>query len=357
MRLAMGRSMAPGRGRFGRARWRLSVAAAMACGTLVAGCHVPFTGASGAPTVRASLTVVASPGVADAPLYIAMHAGMFRDAGLKVNVINAPSFRAEVKALQDHTAQVAFGDYADIFYTQQQLLGQAHGHKPQGLTIVADGYDASTSVMEVLTLPNSGITTPASLTNKTIGTPVPQVMPSTSGGGQPVPYSLETVAADSVLYTDQVDLSKITWKPMPTPNLIPALKTGQVSAILATEPTIFQAETQLGAVPVVDAATGQTANLPLDGYFSASSYSSAHAAVLREFASAIYRAQASAGQAQPVQVALEKFAKLPPATASLINVGVYPTSLKAVSLQRIVSLMLFFGALQTPVNPANMVLH
>ena len=80
-----------------------------------------------------------------------------------------------------------------------------------------------------------------------------------------------------MLASDNVDAAKIHWAPMPTSALIGALQHHQVGAILATEPTIYEAESQLGAVPVLDSCTGATANLPLDGYFTTSSYATKNA--------------------------------------------------------------------------------
>jgi hypothetical protein len=129
---------------------------------------------------------------------------------------------------------------------------------------VADAYDAAPSVMEVLARPDTGITKPQQLEGKTIGTPEPQEMPFSAT----LPYSEETLATQSVLTTDGVSPSSVHWRAMPTDELVSALQNHQVSAILATEPTIYQAEIQLGAAEVLDSCSGQTASLPLAGYFT-----------------------------------------------------------------------------------------
>ncbi len=63
-------------------------------------------------------------------------------------------------------------------------------------------------------------------------------MPPTGPGGHPRPYSQDTLAAWSVLESDNVDQSTIHWDPMPDTKLLNALKFHQVDAILATEPAI-----------------------------------------------------------------------------------------------------------------------
>jgi NitT/TauT family transport system substrate-binding protein len=132
---------------------------------------------------------------------------------------------------------------------------------------------------------------------------------------------------------------------MPATKLLGALKSHQVDAILATEPTIYEAESQLGAVPVVDACTGATANLPLYGYFTNKAYANQNADAVTAFRTALEKAQADAGMAGPLQNALTKSAGLSPQTAALVTFGTYPTTLSAENIQRVANLMFFFNAL------------
>jgi len=302
---------------------------------LVAGCHVLGTSSAAAPTGSGTVTVAAAPGVADAALYIGIKDGLFQQAGLHVRVLpgSGTSVSSEVSQLQGGQADIAFGDYADMFYAQQRKSSA-------GLKIVANGYDAAPSVMEVLTLPNSPITAPSDLAGKVIGTAEPQEMPPS----EQKPYSLDTVATWSVLSSDNVDPTSITWRPMPASNLISALKNGSVDAILATEPTIYQAESQLGAVPVLDSCTGATANLPLAGYFTDATYAKKNATNLAAFRAALLKAQADAGNATPVQGALMHYAGMNVQTASLVTLGTYPTALQEPDLQEVANLMFNFNA-------------
>jgi NitT/TauT family transport system substrate-binding protein len=341
-------------GATGRPGRRAAVVTAAAAGLLlVAGCHVPGTSsyASG-PTASGTVTVAAAPGVADAPLYIGIKDGLFRQAGLTVRVVPGGSVTSEVKALRTGQADIAFGDYADMFYAQELLKTAPR------LDIVANGYDAAANTVEVLTLPTSKITSPAGLAGKIIGTAEPQEM----GPGQlcsnpcAKPYSLETVAAWSVLSSDNVPPQHISWLPMPASKLITALQSGQVDAILATEPTIYQAESQLGAVPVLDACTGATANLPLAGYFTSATYLKHNYAVLDAFRAALLKAQAAGGMSAPVQSALTQWAHLNAQTASLVTLGTYPTSLQPLDLQRIADLMFTWSVLPSgPLTVSSMI--
>jgi NitT/TauT family transport system substrate-binding protein len=313
----------------GRIRPRRVVSLAIAALTimpLAAGCRVGNS-ASGQPVVNATITVAAIRGVDNAPLYIAARNGTFSRAGLDVRIRTYQTVADELRALSNGKIDIAAGDYVDFFSMVSKT-------KRPFLSIVADGYHAAPGVMEVLTYPGSGITTPGGLAHRTVGTPEPQGIP-VSGSK---PYSLETLATDSVLGNDGVNPSLIKWKPMPEGSLIKALSTHKVAAILVQEPLIFQAET-LGAVVVLDSCSGATANLPLSGYFATSSFVHKHALALGEFRSALQRAQAGAVLPGPVRAQLATDPSMNMQSASLVTIGSYPTSLNAASLQRVADLM------------------
>jgi NitT/TauT family transport system substrate-binding protein len=326
---------------------RVRIAAGCAAAALMlAGCQAAGNSpSSGQAPPGASITVAAVPGVGNAPLYVAQQQGLFRQFGLTVHIRSYRTVAAEVAALQRGAASVAVGDYADFFYEQER-------NSSTPVAIVADGYDAVPNIMDVLVSPSSRITAPQGLTNRTIGTAEPGLMPDQFGGP---PYSLDTVAASSVLENDGVQPTSVTWRPMPANQLVGALRSHQVDAILVTEPEIFQAESQLGARAILDACSGETVNLPLDGYFTPASYATQHRAALVAFRSALVRAQANAAQPAPLQSALMHYAGMSKQAASLITVGAYPTSLKVASLQRVANLMSFYGALPHPLDVARMI--
>jgi NitT/TauT family transport system substrate-binding protein len=312
---------------------------------LAAGCQ-QSTQTSGAPVVRASITVGAIRGVGNAPLYIAASNGLFASAGLHVTIRPYQSVASELKALNSGSVDVATGDYVDFFEAQ------ATSRHPD-LRIVADGYHAAPGVMEVLTIPGSGVTSPADLKGKTVGTPEPQGIKRQGNK----PYSLETLATQSVLSNDGVNPASVIWRPMPVGDLITALATKKVSAILVQEPYIFQAESRLGAVVVLDSCSGATANLPLSGYFAVNAFAAKHAQVLREFRSALEQAQASAVLPGPVRVVLSQEPGMSMQSATLVTIGTYPTSLNAASLQRVSDLMFSFLMIGGALNVAPMIAH
>jgi ABC-type nitrate/sulfonate/bicarbonate transport system substrate-binding protein len=65
-----------------------------------------------------------TPGVGDAPLILAIQQGLFSRADLDVHITNYSSARAELNVLRAGAVDVAFGDYADMFYAQAAAAGQ-----------------------------------------------------------------------------------------------------------------------------------------------------------------------------------------------------------------------------------------
>lgn len=317
---------------------------------LVSACHVPGTSASG-PSTGTPITVGVTPGVDNAPLRVAVKEGLFAAHGLNVTIKTYDSLRPEIRALTRGQVDIAAGDYADFFYEQANGLASLH--------LIADGYDATPNIMEVLTLPGSSITTPRELTGKTVATPEPQVIPPANGSASytndDAPYNIETLATETVLQSDGVSPTSVTWKPTPAQDMIGELRSGQVSAILVTEPYILKAESQLGAVELLDSCSGATASLPLSGYFSLASYNRGHASDVAAFQAALSTAQANSAMRAPVQAVLPSFAGISAQDAALITLGSYPTFLSVGQVQRVAELMFNSGMISNPLNVSSIV--
>jgi NitT/TauT family transport system substrate-binding protein len=319
---------------------------------LVSACHVPFTSPSGLAS-GAQITVGVVPGVDNAPLHVATEEGLFRAQGLNVTIKTYSSLSPEIHALTSGQVDIAAGDYVDFFYEQAVGLASLH--------LIADGYDATSSVMDVLTLPGSGITTPQDLSGKTVATPEAQVIhipPGTGTGScanDDAPYNIETLATESVLQSDGVSPTAVCWKPTPAPDMIKELRSGQVSAILATEPYIIEAESQLGAVELLDSCSGVTTDLPLSGYFSLAAYARTHAPAVAAFQSALQTAQAKSAMRGPVVASLPSFAGISAQDAALISLGTYPTFLSVGQVQRVATLMYNSGMISSPLNVSSLV--
>jgi NitT/TauT family transport system substrate-binding protein len=312
-------------GRHLRARLLLGAAAALAVMTAV-GCSSAAT-AGGA--VSGTVTIAAIPGVDTAPLYLAQKNGYFAAEGLSHVVIKTyTSESAELTALQGGQADIAASDYGDIFYAQSQS---------PDLRVLADSYDAAPGVLEIITLPHSPIASPADLAGQTIGVPNDQQLPVS---GSDHPLSLETAAATEVLsnYLGNAALS-MNWQPMSQQQEIAALQHHALQAVLVSEPYIYEAESQLGAVEVLDAYSGSTAGLPLTGYVATNAWVTHNPAAVADFQAVIGRAQTQASMTGQVQQLLPKTTGMTVADADLSTIGTYPTSTSVTGLERVVRLL------------------
>jgi NitT/TauT family transport system substrate-binding protein len=300
----------------------------------ITGCRATGTAASGS----GQITVAASRGVADAPLYLAAREGLFAKAGLKVTIETSTSDATNLHALTKGTVDVAAANYPDFFYVQSNI--------DPGLKLVADGYDAAPNVMGVLALPGARLNTPQSLIGKTVGTPQPEEFPYQASA----PYSLETLATQSVLLNDGVQPTQVHWREMPEQKLVGALKNHRVNAILVSEPYMYQAETQLGATEVIDSLSGATANLPLSGYFTSGSFARSHAAALRTFRSVLLQAQAEAATGKGVRTVLAQAPHMNTLTADMVTLGVYPAALNVSGVQQVANLMADYSMVAVAVD-------
>ncbi len=314
----------------------LRIAPVVLSAALASGCHVPGTGASGSEPI----TVAVVPGMDNAPLSVAVRDGLFQQHGLDITLEDYQSLGDEFQALTSGQAQIAAGDYTGFLY--EQAAGRT------SLRLIADGYDAAANSVAILTLPGSGITTPQQLQGQPggVATPLAQMVPYSAT----VPYNIQTLAAEEVLQNDGVSPSSVTWTQMQPQDMIGALRSGQVKAILATEPYILDAEEQLGAVEVVDASSGVTSGLPMSGYFSLASYAHANPSAVQAFQGALDQAQSDCAQRGPVQAVLSQLTGMSTGDAAQVTLGTYPTSLNVGQVQRVATLMYDSGMISNPVT-------
>jgi len=312
-----------------RARLLVSAAAGLAV-VAAAGCSSAAT--KGGP-VSTKITIAAVQGVDTAPLYLAQKDGDFAAAGLShVQINDYPSESAALAAVHAGQADIAASDYGNIFYVQS--LGA-------NLRVITDGYDAAPGVLEIIALPNT-ITSPAQLQNTRIGVPDDQLVPGPRQGPDSA-VSLETAAADQVLINTLGNGGRsVNWVPMPQQQEITALENHRLPAILVTEPYISEAETQLGAVEVLDAYSGATAGLPLTGYVATNNWVKANAAAVADFQTAIGTAKASAGMTGQLFQVLPFTTGMSLEGFDMATVGTYPSATSGTGLVRDLDLLSSF---------------
>ncbi len=307
---------------FTRAR-RLSLAATGGLAVaLLAACTSSGNSATTASAhlEKTTVTVGALPVVDSAGLYLALQNGYFQQAGLTVKVNAVAKSPDAIPEMQSGKVDVVAGaNYVSFF--------QAAEVKHLPLRLLVDGESCTDDTFEVLAKPTSGITTAAGLAHKTIAVNILN--------------NIQTMLTNTALQAAGVDPASVKYVAVPFPLMGQALKSGAVDAISVVEPFITVNELKVGAQPVLSTCTGPTANFPISGYFSLSSFTQKYPNTARAFVAALQRGQALAdsNRADVSEILPTYIPHLSANQAAVVNLGQYPTALDTTHLQRVADAM------------------
>ncbi len=317
-------------------RRRLTVAivgVAVAAGhVVVAGCGAPGTAGAGGGPEQPHLRVAVLPATDDAPFWLALRDGYFRQEGLTVTPEVVAQSTLAVPALRRGTVQViGGGNYVSFF--------QAEARGALDVRVIAPAGSCTGDDFSVVALPRSGIHGPAGLAGRKIAVGL-------TG-------SISTLTITEMLRSDDVAAASVHYVAVPYPDMLAALKRGDVAAASLVEPFLSEAEASLGAEVIQPQCQGPTANLPLSGYFATAAWARAHPHTARAFARAIERAQALADDDRStVENILPSYIRITRQVAALVNLNAYPTGLDPVAIQRVADLMYTGGLLARPLRVA-----
>jgi len=322
-----------------RQKWIWILATSLVTALAVAACGSSGGSAkpSGSGLEKTHLTVAALPIVDDAPLFLAIKKGYFKQEGLTVTPkVITQSTLALPDLLHGSVDIVGGGNYVSY------MEGQASG--TFSLKILVAGTECKPASFGVLALPSSGITSPAKLAGKTIAVNLTN--------------NIQTLTADAALKADGVNPSSVKYVVVPFPDMAAALKAGRVSAISAVEPFLSGAEQADGAKLVLSQCSGSLASFPLSGYFATEAWTQRFPHTAAAFQRAMEKAQAYAN-ANPdaVRAVLPTYTKVTAAAAQHLVLNSFPATMSATQLQRVASLMHTGGVLQSPFNVQPMLFH
>ncbi|GAA0639802.1 ABC transporter substrate-binding protein [Kutzneria viridogrisea] len=298
-------------------RTAVLLAGVLGLSVTASGCSLMSSGSSGSPSLEhPTLRVGYEAQVDVAPLYKAVNSGLFADAGLRIELQQEPSDADAIKALSDGKLDVAFATHVSLFKaagagTQLQLQGEA--------------YQAGANTMALVSLPSLGYDDPSQK-------PSPRIAVN-------APDDLGVLTTKSVLDTAGVAQNKIQFKTVPFATMADALQNREVDAAWMVEPFITKAQKALGATIVTDAARGATLDFPISGYASLKKFADGNPNTMSTFRKVLAQAQQQASDRLQVQTVLKDYAGVDAATADLISVGSFPTTLNAVRLQRVADMM------------------
>ncbi|RZS41049.1 NitT/TauT family transport system substrate-binding protein [Herbihabitans rhizosphaerae] len=311
---------------------------------LVTGCGLlggeDDSSSSGGQVEKSKIKLGLLPVVDVASVHLAIREGYFKAEGLDVELTNIQGAGAAIPGLIGGSLDMVFGNYVSFFAAESGGAAK----NVDGLKFVADGYIAKPNTWMVLRGPNSSVNTVRDLAGKKVAVTTRK--------------SLAEVSIKSVLRANDVDASKVEFIESPYAGMAALMQQNKVDAALLAEPFITQAQKSIGAVPLFDAASGPTADLPIAGYGTTGKFAKDNPKTVAAFQRAFAKGQLAAGaDRNKIEKLLPEYAGIDPQTAALVALGGFPTSLEATRLQRIPDLMLEFGLLPNRFDASSMILN
>jgi NitT/TauT family transport system substrate-binding protein len=263
-----------------------------------------------------------------APVKLAEKLGYFKQEGLNVQVKVFQTGPQALPALASGDLDISLANYVSFY--------QAEAKKTIDAKVIADAYQGSPSAFVVLAKPSSGIKTAKDLVGKKV---------SVHQKG-----SVAELLLKATLQDNGVDPNAVSEVEVHFPDIPAALASNQIDAGVETEPFITQAEQQVGAQPAIKLITGSTADIPLSGYIATSKFATDNPKTVAAFQRAMIKAQKDAADRTMLAQVLPELTGVDKQSVSLLNLGVFPTSVDATRLQRVITLMKTSGGFTAPLQ-------
>jgi NitT/TauT family transport system substrate-binding protein len=271
------------------------------------------------------------------PFWFAVKKGYFRDAGFtfdpQKDVAIAKSGPESVDKLAAKQVDIAYSSYPAFF------IAKSNG---KDVKLVADASSAGPNSCMVVAGLSSKVRTIKDIAHARVAVTARN--------------TISDLMVMSTLKTNGIDYSTIQWVQTPFPTMAPMLASGDIDAAFLTEPFLTQAQMQVGAVPVFDAATGPTANLPTAGFGADADFVRNYPRTLAAFQKVMERATIEAkADRSKVEELLHEFAGIDSTTAKLATLLTFQSSLEATRIQRVADLMTEFGVLGARMDVSQMI--
>ena len=294
--------------------------------------------ASGSGPEKTTITVDATDSPDAGPLWIAANDGLFKQQGLTVKINYVPGTAAAFPAQAAHTVDFAEQNYVSFFSENQS--------KPQlGLRIIAPDEQAAPNTNVIMVPKNSPIKTAADLKGKKVAFPSPGVNLSNLG----VEEQFQGYGINPPTDFNDVIVG--------FPNMMAALKSGEVDAAFAIPPFITVMETQIGAHQLIDLMTGPLNNIPSTGWTTTTYEEQHYPKTVAAFQRAILAAQQMAASKPNLVRSLlpSKVKNMTTKLANIISMQTYVPTLSETGIQRVANVMEQFGVLKTKVDVAQLI--
>jgi NitT/TauT family transport system substrate-binding protein len=282
------------------------------------------------PPEKTTLNVGAVPAMDSAGFFVALHLGLFAAEGLTINYTPETSSETAVKDQlgSKPTLDISAGNY--VSYIQEAMQGAP-------IEVVAEGSIMEPGSQVIFAPPHSGITTLAGLKGHTIGVNAPD--------------NVDYLLTASVLQENGISLRDVTFPraPIAFPNMLGALKSGQIQAATMPEPFASLGEQTGGLQAIADLNQGATQNFPIEGYVVTKQWAAQNPNTLHRFIAALEAGQQiSDSYRAAVEEAFEALkspqdGKVQPQIAAVMALNHYPIGLDATRIQRVSNLMYEFN--------------
>lgn len=285
---------------------------------------------------KTKIRVGVLPVVDTGPFYLAIENGYFKAEGLEVEPVVVASGQAALNGIINGETDLAAGSYPAALRAQSQKVAD--------FKIVAEALAAKPGHMVLGVAPNSPVKRAQDLAGRRVATTARNTFCD--------------LAPMAVMESQSVNFRDITWAEMPFPDMLPALQRGDIDAACLVEPWATRAGKDIGAVPVLDGATGPTANMPMSGYVAIAGqgkFATTSPNTIAAFQRALAKAATEAQDRAKVEPVLVKHVKIDEQTAKIMTIATYPTSLDGGRIQRVADLMQHFGAIQEKLDVSKMI--
>jgi NitT/TauT family transport system substrate-binding protein len=265
--------------------------------------------------------------------YYALEAGMFKAAGLNVQVTTFATGGASATALA--------GNAVDVAITNPIALANAITHDVPWVIVALGGVYSSKAPSTALCVGSkSALRVPADFAGKTVAV-------SSLG-------NLEQIGFQQWLATNGVDPSAVRFVELKSTQMAPALERGTIDAAMITDPALSFAVKNGTRVfaPAFDAIAKQ---FPISVWVASTGWAAQHPDLARRFAQVIYQAGrwANAHHEQTAPI-LAKYAGVDPGAMGGMPRALYAESSDAPALQKELDLAYRFKLISQPVSAAKL---
>jgi NitT/TauT family transport system substrate-binding protein len=269
---------------------------------------------------KTTLKIAAIPLVDDAGLYIAVKHKFFEAEGLKVQIqLIQKSVQAMGSLTKGDIDIVAGANYVSSIQALDKGV-----FKPM---VIGEGGMLEPKGRQVIVAPKSPIKQPKDLEGKTIAVNIKN--------------NIQSLAVNTVLKANNVDVSKIKYVEVPFAQMPLALQKGQVDAADELEPYLTNSVKTIGARSIVDSSGEPVKDIPTSGFIATQQFAQKNPKTAAAFQRAILKAQQLASSdRKEVESVLPSYTTIKPDIASVITLPGYPTSINATRMQRLIDLML-----------------